>query len=76
MYTEEEARKKICFETFTTFMITRKLNLQNITETSPQNFSNPCFASKCMAWRWGIIHFDEKSNGESRKGYCGLAGKE
>ncbi len=72
MYTEEEARKKMCFNTFTTFMIPKKLGLTNATEVSPQNFTTPCFASKCMGWRW--LDNELGNNGNARKGYCGAAG--
>lgn len=62
MYTEAQAREKVCP------ILSLKQEGEGLINT------NNCYVSECMAWRW--INGDGWADGESeRKGYCGLAGK-
>jgi hypothetical protein len=64
--TEEEAKTKICQETFTLPQI------ENYRESGPWN----CIASNCMAWRWNICpeYIEVKKLSNTPNGYCGKAG--
>lgn len=75
-YTESEARGKICPQSYAVSQI------DGVREGGPWL----CCSSGCMAWRWrdkldsqGRIQFSglasKRPSIESRRGYCGLAGK-
>ena len=84
MYTEAEARTKVCphlpvdYETATV--------TDNETEQRVVNHAG-CIASDCMAWRWEDTNESHKRFEREwpsvnpdvpvpeRRGYCGLAGK-
>lgn len=81
MMTEEDARTKICQESFGVSEI-RDGNDNGIRESGPWR----CIATQCMAWRWATEERREFVSGhmspqvvETRPstthGYCGLAGK-
>lgn len=77
MFTEEEAKKKMCCN----------LSLhENAWGKLTVDTGNTCLTSNCMAWRWLPGDYtDEKIMGadgmwtykraDPDKGYCGLAGK-
>lgn len=74
MYTEEEAYREFCFQTW---------------DKETRQFLGNCIASDCMAWRWKYAHccpacwvgygnrFDKSpccGVPTVQRGYCGLAG--
>jgi hypothetical protein len=62
MYTEEEAKEKVCPE---------------IIGDSGRSITNKCISSDCMAWRWAQRETRMTGDDVAyvKVGYCGLAGK-
>lgn len=83
MYTEKEAKNKIC----PTFAMTSLLStsyLPNITSAveNAAKIMSRCIASDCMMWRWDTIKCekgcscrDKQDCIKESKGRCGLAGE-
>lgn len=65
--TEEEAKTKVCPQTFGIPEI-RTADGCGIREGGPWK----CIGSACMMWRW-VQYYEERPAGAH--GYCGLAGK-
>jgi hypothetical protein len=79
--TEEDAKTKICPESFG-LTADRLPDGTGITQGGPTT----CYGAVCMAWRWqidGLVMSFESSgapkfvppHGEQPHGYCGLGGK-
>jgi hypothetical protein len=86
MYTEEEAKNRVCHEKYPIILgaIFRSVGMSEIDGAEEKLASvTLCVASECMAWRWVAYRQVSTMRGEpiapdlsdGRQGYCGLAGK-
>ncbi len=65
LVTEEEAKTKLCQETFAPFVL----------DGDSRHDVWACQASGCMAWRWQDVLSIRDGQPHGGLGYCGKAGK-
>jgi hypothetical protein len=71
MVTEEEARRKWCPFVRDYYDWENKV----VAVNRGTAIDDRCWASDCMAWRWGLDVWDSAVDERRRSGYCGLAAK-